>query len=131
MKSRVASIGKLLVLDLAGSVVWFPVWWYTRGLQSLLNIVFRTISYRIREYSFVVWIRNFFVPMYGQYDWTGRLISVLMRFVVLVGRCIALLIEILLYTLGIAVWLLFPLITLLMVFQSGFSFLFEKGPMID
>ncbi len=47
--------------------------------------------------------------MYGQHDITGRLISVLMRFVVLVARVFALIVEAAVYALGIIVYVLLPI----------------------
>jgi len=119
MKSRVGAVAQLLFVDLAGSIVWFPVWWYTRGLQRVINAAYTAIGYRIRAYAFGVWIRNFFVPMYGLHDWTSRLISVFMRLVVLIGRCIGLVFEILLYAVGIAAWVLLPPTALILAIQGG------------
>ncbi|MBD3251608.1 hypothetical protein GF380_04120 [Candidatus Uhrbacteria bacterium] len=119
MKTRVGSIAQLLFVDLIGSVAWFPVWWYTKGLQMLLQSVFRALQYRVRAYAFGIWIKNFFVPMYGQYDWTGRLISVFMRFVVLIGRGIAITVIAWVYLLGVIAWVLLPPLALLLFFQGG------------
>jgi hypothetical protein len=56
-----------------------PVWWYTSGLvlefKRLGNSI-KTIDYFT---GFSVWLTNIFVPMYGQRDWKGRLISFLVR----------------------------------------------------
>lgn len=119
MKSRVGAIAQLLFVDLVGSVLWFPVWWYTRGLQRVIDLAYATIVYRIRAYALGVWIRNFFVPMYGLYDWTSRLISVFMRLVVLIGRCIALFVEIVMYAIGIAAWVILPPVALILAIQGG------------
>lgn len=126
MKSRIGAVANLLVVDLAGSIVWFPVWWYTRGLQKVINAAIAAVSYRVRAYSFRIWLRNFFVPMYGQYDWTGRLISVFMRLVVLVGRLIALVVEIVIYVIGVALWILLPPVALILAIQGGLLSLFHK-----
>jgi hypothetical protein len=119
MKSRVGAIAQLLFVDLVGSILWFPVWWYTRGLQRVIDLAYATIVYRIRAYAFGVWIRNFFVPMYGLHDWTSRLISVFMRLVVLIGRCIGLLVEIIVYAIGIAAWIILPPAALILAIQGG------------
>ena len=108
-------MAKLLLVDLVGSVVWFPVWWYTKGLNRILHATTNAMRYRAQSYAFGVWIRNFFVPMYGQYDWTGRLISVFMRFVVLIGRLIALAFESAIYAMGVVAWGLAPMVFLGMV----------------
>ncbi len=108
MQSRVGAVARLILIDLIGSVVWFPVWWYSSGLLRVLRWMKRTLRFRVKEYDFAIWIRNFFVPMYGQHDLTGRLVSVFMRFVVLVGRLIALGVEILLDAAGLLAWIAAP-----------------------
>ncbi|MFA5129429.1 MAG: hypothetical protein WC477_00750 [Patescibacteria group bacterium] len=119
MRSRTGSVAQLLFGDIAGSIIWFPVWWYTRGLNRVIRKAEDAISYRWRAYAFGIWLRNFFVPMYGQYDWTGRLISVFMRFFVMLGRLIALVVEIIVYFLGIVFWIFLPPVSLMLALQSG------------
>lgn len=118
MISRSQAVAKLLFIDLVGSVVWFPVWWYTIGLRKVVDAALRAIRYRVQSYALRIWIRNFFVPMYGQYDWTGRLVSILMRFMVLIGRCVALIVEALAYCVGVIAWGVAPLGFALMIFMN-------------
>jgi hypothetical protein len=119
MKSRAGAVAQLLFVDLAGSVAWFPVWWYTKGLQKVIAASFAALRYRSRSYALTLWIKNFFVPMYGQYDWTGRLVSVFMRAVVIIGRSIALLAEAWVYLLGAVIWVLLPPVALLLAVRGG------------
>lgn len=120
MQSRVGAVAQLLFVDLIGSIAWFPVWWYTQGLGKVSNAALRALRYRAQSYAFLIWIKNFFVPMYGQYDWTGRLISVFMRTVVLIGRLIAIVLEAWVYLLGILIWVLAPPVSLILAIQGGF-----------
>jgi hypothetical protein len=125
MKSRVGSVAQLVFVDLLGSVAWFPVWWYTTGFLMMGKSALSTLRYRSESYAFRVWLQNFFTPMYGQYDWTGRLISVFMRFVVLVGRAIAIVFEAAVYAVGLVLWAALPivaLIALLTNLSGGFVF---------
>jgi len=108
MQSRTGAVARLLLVDLIGSVAWFPVWWYTKGFQRMVNAASRALQYRAASYSFRIWVKNFFVPMYGQHDWAGRLVSVFMRFIVLVGRSIAYVVEAAVYGLGLFVWIAAP-----------------------
>ncbi|MFH1620937.1 MAG: hypothetical protein ABIB04_02530 [Patescibacteria group bacterium] len=97
-----------MFIDLLGSVGWFPVWWYTKGLKKVSLTALNTLHYRIKSYGLRIWIKNFFKPMYGQYDLTGKLVSIFVRFMVLIGRLIALVVEGLIYSVGILVWIIFP-----------------------
>lgn len=110
MTSRVGTVARLLFLDVLASVAWFPVWWYSTGLFNVIHAAESAIQYRVRSYAFAIWIRNFFVPMYGQHDITGRLVSVVMRLVVLIGRSIALCVEVVLYGIGIMLWTIAPIL---------------------
>ncbi len=104
------ALGGLCVGNLFGSVFWFPFWWYTTGLERLTARLMHGLRFRMLEYGFAVWIQNFFVPMYGQYDLTGHLISVLIRFVVLIGRAVAFLVEAILSLVVLCVWILAPVV---------------------
>lgn len=115
---RVGAVSKVLFINLLGSVVWFPAWWYSKGLVGVTATALSTLSYRSKSFGFAIWIKNFFVPMYGQYDITGRAVSVFMRLIVLVGRAIALGIEALLYGLGLAAWLIAPPVFFLMLLTN-------------
>lgn len=124
MKTRAGSIANLLFIDILGSIAYFPVWWYSKGLSTVVRAAIHAIKYRKDAYALKVWIRNFFVPMYGQYDWAGRLISVFMRFVVIIGRSFALAVESVVYFIGILFWIIAPPLALVLAFQNGFAGLF-------
>jgi hypothetical protein len=118
MSSRSAAVARLVVIDLFGSLIWFPVWWYTVGLQGVVAGSIARLRYRSKSYGLMVWIKNFFVPMYGQYDLVGKLVSVFMRFVVLVGRVLALAVEAVAYAVGIVVWVVAPVAFLALAVSS-------------
>lgn len=122
VNSHLKPLGKFLMIDLLGSIAWFPVWWYTVGLKRQAIRAVKSLQYRYQAYGFKIWIKNFFVPMYGQYDFGGRAISILMRFVVLIGRGVALVVEGLVLFLGVAVWAAAPALFLVFALTN-----FSKG----
>jgi hypothetical protein len=79
-----------IVRDITLDLLYFPLWWYSSGLMERVNATGEMISGSARSLQIGVWIRNIFTPMFGQYDWQSRLISVFMRCVQIVGRSIAL-----------------------------------------
>lgn len=123
---RAASeFSKFILSETVGSVLHFPLWWYSDGLNLLIKWMLRELAYRWKAYSFVIWMQNMFVPMYGQYDWSGRMVSFIMRFLVLVGRAIGILIEAIAYVFLLFVYVLAPPFALIMavyssLFASGF-----------
>ena len=115
---------RYIIVDALGSVLYFPAWWYTTGFVSVLGWYHRTLSYQWRSYGFAIWMRNILVPMYGQYDWTGRLISFFMRIVVLIARFFAFIALSLVYGLALVLWLIGPIACLLLFLQSLYQGLF-------
>ncbi len=111
-------------MDFLGSILWFPVWWYTLGLKKLALRFWVGLQYRVSSYGLRIWIKNMFVPMYGQYDIQGKIVSFFMRFVVLIGRSIALAVEAVVYALGLAVWIAAPATFLILFLTSAAQGLF-------
>jgi len=87
MAQNAAVIGiKYFFVDLVGGVVGFPVWWYTRGLQNAVRFCFGSISNQWQGLALSMWLKNLMTPMYGETSIGGRIVSFLMRIVVLVGK---------------------------------------------
>ena len=111
---------RLFLSETFGSIIRFPFWWYTEGLIEAVRWCARGLRYRWESAGIMVWVRNFFVPMYGQYDFAGRLVSVVIRFFVLIGRLIAIVFETMGYALILTAWLLLPLISLILFVDALF-----------
>lgn len=118
MSAAPLELTKFVLSETIGSLLRFPMWWYSDGLLKLSQWILRQLNYRWRAYSFVIWIQNLFVPMYGQYDWSGRLVSFVMRIVVLIGRGIGLCFEALSYVVLLFVYVLTPPLALIMAVFS-------------
>lgn len=108
---------KLFFAETLGSVIRFPFWWYTEGLLEAARWCARGLRYRWESAGIAIWVKNFFVPMYGQHDLAGRLVSVFMRLVVLVGRLIGLIMEATGYALLLAAWVLLPIVSLILLVE--------------
>lgn len=91
MQSIVGQTAKFIFLDLLGDMFYFPFWWYTRGLLHRALTTMGRIRTHEANLGVILWVRNIFVPMFSQKDVVGRLISLVMRFVQIVGRGVALL----------------------------------------
>lgn len=121
MSRTAGSYFKFIVIDTAGSLLRFPIWWYGEGLIKILVWIRQKLVYRLRAYGFGLWLRNFFVPMYGQYDIAGRVVSVFMRFIVLVGRAIAFLAEAFAYSMLLLAWVVLPALSLIFFLLNLFQ----------
>ncbi len=84
----VRSAGKAVFYDVGGGLVAAPFFWYSRGLIDAAKWCRRFWLEGWNRFGLGVWVKNLFVPMYGQNDITGRLISFFMRLVEIIGRFI-------------------------------------------
>lgn len=114
MFALLSFIGK----DLIGSILLFPLWWYGAGFKGLLDWMRSELSFRWRSYAIALWLKNMFVPMYGEYDIWGRIISIIVRIAVVVGRLIGIVVEILVYILFALIWLIAPVACLFLFLMS-------------
>lgn len=95
-------IGSLL--DLA----YFPIWWYTGGAKHALFWCLDLLKNGNARLAPGLWLKNIFVPMYGQYDWQGKIISFFMRLVQIIFRSILLLVWAVFCFALFLIWFIFP-----------------------
>lgn len=91
-------------------VLYFPVWWYTGGVKHAIIWCANLFQSGNRTLAPGLWLKNIFVPMFGQYDIQGRIISFLMRFFQVLGRGFALIIWMFFCFILFLIWLAIPLV---------------------
>jgi len=107
-ESLLVSTAKVIFIDWVGELLYFPLWWYSRGLRRAARWWFfsmRSVNVRL---GLTIWLKNIAVPMYGQYDWQGRLISFFMRFVMIVFKLIGFVILSAINTMIALLWIITP-----------------------
>ncbi len=92
------------------SIIYFPLWWYGPGLLGCLRNLLNFLKNRERSVGFLVWLRNIFVPMYGQRSFSGRMVSFFMRLVQIIFRGAWMLMMLILALVGLIFWLAIPLV---------------------
>jgi hypothetical protein len=98
-----------LFFETIGHVLFFPIWWYSRGLVGVLRFVGHSIRNQYESLGLGVWLSNLFVPMYGTTDLAGRLISFLVRFFMVLLRGLYLMIwTVIVFVLLVVYLLLLP-----------------------
>lgn len=102
-----------IILQILGEILYFPIWWYSVGFGRLVKGVWRFWRNQEINLGFSVWAKNLFVPMYGQRDFAGRLISFLIRLVQIIFRGAVLLLWLFIMLLILIGWLALPLLLLL------------------
>ncbi len=79
-----------LLLDAVLDIFYFPIWWYTKGAAHALRWCFNLLKTGNKNLAPGLWLANLFVPMFGQFDWQGRIVSFLMRLAQIFARTVAL-----------------------------------------
>jgi hypothetical protein len=97
-------LGRDLVLDI---LLW-PLWWYSTGLINAFLRFTDFIRQGNDELALLIWVRNLFVPMYGDHSLEGRLVSFLMRVFQIIGRFILFLGWCLVGLAQLALWFVLP-----------------------
>jgi hypothetical protein len=64
----------------------FPVWWYTVGFPLVLEWAKNNFRYGVKRSGFSLFVRYMNAPLYGDYTRSGRIISFLLRIVLLFAK---------------------------------------------
>ncbi|MEK7625283.1 MAG: hypothetical protein AAB467_02955 [Patescibacteria group bacterium] len=99
-----------IVFEAIIDVVYFPLWWYSFGLFKSAKWCLALFLEGNARLAPGIWLVNIFVPMYGQYDWQGRIVSFFMRLVQIIFRGVALLAWSLVCVALFIIWLGLPLL---------------------
>jgi hypothetical protein len=105
-----------IIISLVLEIIYFPIWWYSVGFYRLIKNVWIFWCEQEKILGFTVWAKNIFVPMYGQADWAGRLISFVVRLAQIIARGLILLIWLILCLAVLGLWLAFPLLLVIALF---------------
>jgi hypothetical protein len=77
---------KTIILDPIFSLIYFPIWWYSRGLKKILFFLKKKIQEISCPFVLKILFLNLAKPMYGDYTREGKIISFFMRLIHLCWR---------------------------------------------
>jgi hypothetical protein len=77
----VTAVAQALWLEVIYPLLSAPSWWYSRGLARAIDRYVERLREGDAYLGASVWWRNLFIPMYGQTDLAGRIISLGVRFI--------------------------------------------------
>jgi len=97
-----------LLLETIFDFIYFPIWWYTKGMVHAAKWCFDLLKRGNQTLAPGLWLANIFVPMFGQNDWQGRIVSFFMRLVQVIFRGIALIFYLIFCVILFLLWLLLP-----------------------
>lgn len=101
---------KSLILDMIGEILYFPLWWYSRGLLNIGHYFINSIKNSNRNLALTLLLKNIFQPMFGVQDRSGRIISLFMRLLLVLMRAVFFIGLLIFYILVVVFWLALPVI---------------------
>lgn len=99
-----------ILAGLVRDLLLFPAWWYTRGLLETAERIMTFWAHSLKALNLLVWMKNIFVPMYGQRDFTGVLVSIFMRIVQIILRSIGFIFLLIVGVVAMLLWILAPVL---------------------
>lgn len=101
-----------LLIEAAIDIIYFPLWWYTAGIRYMLSKVGALFKAGNAFLAPGLWLKNLFVPMFGQYDWQGRIVSFFMRAIQVLVRGFGLAVWGIFCGGVIVLWFIFPVVVI-------------------
>lgn len=111
-----------ILLQLVFDILIFPVWWYTAGVRHAGKALWHWFQDANSMLAPGLWLQNIFVPMFGQHDLQGRIMSVFMRIMNVLFRSIGLVIWSFILLLLFCLWFVFPVVIIMMFLFSLSAF---------
>lgn len=107
-----------LALEAMIDVLFFPLWWYSTGLKRAARSAAMLVKSGSDFFAPGLWLQNLFVPMFGQTDWQGRIMSVFMRIINIIARGFAMIVWTIICLALFLLWIVWPLFVLYMLLRS-------------
>lgn len=83
------NILKLIFIDTILDILYFPLWWYSRGAVLAFKWALKEMGETENFLAVRIWVANLFRPMFGQRDIGGKIISFFMRLIQIIFRSAA------------------------------------------
>lgn len=99
-----------ILLEIVRDILYFPVWWYSRGLVNLVKFLFSFLVNKQKSMALLVWIKNIFKPMYGQSDWQGKVISFFVRLIQIFVRSLIMILWLVFVLAIFCIWVILPVL---------------------
>ncbi|KKR33572.1 MAG: hypothetical protein UT64_C0006G0020 [Candidatus Falkowbacteria bacterium GW2011_GWF2_39_8] len=101
-----------ILLELVFDILYFPIWWYSKGFYNFIVILGKFLNERQKALAFFVWLKNIGTPMYGQTDLAGKAISVFIRLVQIIFRGVLMLFWLAFVFVLLSIWLFLPILVI-------------------
>ncbi len=113
---------KYISVEILWDIVYFPLWWYSKGLVRVGRYCLGSAQQHLRRrLALGIWLKNMFKPMYGDYTKEGRIISFFMRTVVLVWKLGAAVLWLVVLVVIFLAWIALPLLIVCYILYQVFD----------
>lgn len=99
---------KNLIFDTFWLAIYFPIWWYGRGLKEAFTFCWKRIKSGWRGLALSILFENFFKPMYGQDGWDAYILSLFVRIWQISWRLILFITLFIFWVFVFVFWLILP-----------------------
>lgn len=107
-----------LLLDFFSDLIFFPLWWYSEGAKNAFFFLVELFEAANGRLAPGLWLRYITVPMFGQYDWQGRMVSFFVRSANVIIRGALLLLFAFALSCLFLLWLIAPIAVMYLFFIS-------------
>lgn len=115
-----SNLAIVVLRDGLGRVFYWPIWWYSGGLMKTLSFLRGHLFLFNRRIGFTLNWRYLFKPMYGDYSFAGRGISLVFRLIMAVVFTVLMLVYLAIMIILLVLWLVLPLVVVFgLVHQLG------------
>ncbi len=108
---------KFIFVDVIGDFLYWPIWWYSFGLRDRLVWFMEQVKTTWKLLAIDLWLKNFFVPMYGDRSILGRAISLVFRLLILVWKLIWFFIWVVVVMCVVFLWIAAPVVVVYMIYK--------------
>ncbi|MFA6410987.1 MAG: hypothetical protein WCW26_05450 [Candidatus Buchananbacteria bacterium] len=112
---------RYVFVDFVADLLYWPIWWYSKGLVNTAKFCLNKAKDWQEKLALLVWIKNIFRPMFGQYDWESRLISFVIRVIQIIFRLILFLVAIIFLVLVFLFYFILPIVIGLEIYNNFWS----------
>ncbi len=107
---------KIILIDLLREIIYFPIWWYSAGLVLVLKFYFKSLKTGANRLGLKILLKYWFKPMYGQRDWQGKIISLIMRTFHLFWNLVLMIVWLIVMTAVFAIYIILPVLIVYQLF---------------
>jgi hypothetical protein len=120
MTRRTVSTAALVLDEVVLRALRFPLWWYSRGFVEVGRSLLGAEQGWVDRLGLRILLTNMFVPMFGDYTRSGRIISFFIRVALLIGKGIFVAVISVILLATFVAYLLLPIaVTVQLIYQFG------------